>query len=423
MPGIAGFKKGFKKLFNFVKKSDEKNKKHIIEDENRITIIQNNKLSKECENPKVGNEKSTTGTENVSIGKNISSLEEVKESQLNKKNELVVNHDGNIVLGKEDDTLQNSYTTLLDNGKDETCTKSVIDNKTKIDDFQQQENSANNTTKPTAVVKPCQKIEVVDPPLETNEDSLKKLSSNKNCELSEESKTTETQDREIDIKHCEVKEEINVEHEVIHTKELKSEEDIIEIDLKIKSVNKEQLMLREEIKVVEASNMQMMIIVEEFEKTINQLMEEKEREEVCQQIILDRILNEKEDIVRDHKNVERAFGDLTDKYERARNIVPGLKICEDKLKESVDELSARYDAEEKNYSNTKIEAENKLVKAEDTLENNKKAKSMEIAKLTAQLRKTEMSISSLEKEIDQKNQENRELATMCDDLLARLEKS
>ena len=62
----------------------------------------------------------------------------------------------------------------------------------------------------------------------------------------------------------------------------------------------------------------------------------------------------------------------------------------------------RYDAEEKNYSNTKIEAENKLVKAEDTLENNKKAKSMEIAKLTAQLRKTEMSISSLEKEIDQK---------------------
>ena len=137
MPGIAGFKKGFKKLFNFVKKvrnrvklphiyipglvlticfqSDEKNKKHIIEDENRITIIQNNKLSKECENPKVGNEKSTTGTENVSIGKNISSLEEVKESQLDKKNELVVNHDGNKVLEKEDDTLENSYTTLLCN--------------------------------------------------------------------------------------------------------------------------------------------------------------------------------------------------------------------------------------------------------------------------------------------------------------------
>lgn len=85
MPGIAGFKKGFKKLFNFVKKSDEKNKKHIIEDENRSTIIQNNKLSKECKNPKVGNEKSTSGTENVSIGKNISSLEEEKESQLDKK--------------------------------------------------------------------------------------------------------------------------------------------------------------------------------------------------------------------------------------------------------------------------------------------------------------------------------------------------
>merc|ERR1712243_143958 len=94
--------------------SDEKNKKHIIEDENRSTIIQNNKFNMECKNPKVGNEKSTTGTENVSIGKNISSLEEVKESWLDEKNELVVNHDGNKVLGKEDDTLQNSYTTLLD---------------------------------------------------------------------------------------------------------------------------------------------------------------------------------------------------------------------------------------------------------------------------------------------------------------------
>ena len=43
----------------------------------------------------------------------------------------------------------------------------------------------------------------------------------------------------------------------------------------------------------------------------------------------------------DHQNVERAFADLTAKYERARNIVPALKVCEDNLKESVAELSSR----------------------------------------------------------------------------------
>ena len=62
----------------------------------------------------------------------------------------------------------------------------------------------------------------------------------------------------------------------------------------------------------------------------------------------------------------------------------------------------RHNADEKYYDDTKTEAENNLTKAEDTLKNNKKAKSMEIARLTAQLRKSEMNITSLEKEIDQK---------------------
>merc|ERR1719233_107408 len=355
---------------------------------------------------------------------NISLLENVNSNQLKENNsELVVNHDGKEVLVKENDALQNNPNTLLDNGKDQTWTNTIIDDKTKTDQLQQEHNSDNQTIKPTAVVKPCQKIEVEDQPKEKDENSLKKSKLNLNSEFSNELTTPATKDKGIIIKRCEAKEEKIIEHEVIHAKETKTEEDILEIDLKIKSMDKEKIMISEEIKTVEASNMQMMIIVEEFERTINQLMEEKEREEVCQQIILDRIFNEKEDIVKDHNNVERAFGDLTDKYERVRSIVPGLKMCEEKLKKTVSDLSARYNADEKNYEDTKTEAENNLTKAEDTLKNNKKAKSMEIARLTAQLRKSEMNISSLEKEIDQKSQENKELAAMCDDLLARLEKS
>ena len=364
MPGIAGFKKGFKKLFNFVKKvrnrvklllryltghvltkcfqSDEKTKKQTIEDENRSKTIQNNKIVKEYTEPKQGNEKSSKVINDVTHEKTISSLENINSNQLNKKTELVENHVEKEVIVKEDDALQNNSKTLLDNGKDETWTNTIIDDKTETENLQQEQNSDYKTTKPTAVVKPCQKIEVEDEPKEIDDDSLKKSKFSLNNEFSSELPTPATQDKEIDIKRCEAKEEKPIEHEVIHTKEPKTEEDILEIDLKLKSVDKEIIIISEEIKIVEASNMQMMIIVDEFEKTINQLMEEKEREEVCQQIIMDRILNEKEDIIRDHKNVERAFGDLTDKYERARSIVPGLKMCEDKLKKTVSELSARY---------------------------------------------------------------------------------
>merc|ERR1719233_2717416 len=238
---------------------------------------------------------------------NISLLENVNSNQLKENNsELVVNHDGKEVLVKENDALQNNPNTLLDNGKDQTWTNTIIDDKTKTDQLQQEHNSDNQTIKPTAVVKPCQKIEVEDQPKEKDEDSLKKSKLNLNSEFSNELSTPATKDKGIIIKRCEAKEE--------------------------------KIMISKEIKTVEASNMQMMIIVEEFERTINQLMEEKEREEVCQQIILDRIFNEKEDIVKDHNNVERAFGDLTDKYERARSIVPGLKMCEDKLKKTVSDL-------------------------------------------------------------------------------------
>ena len=50
----------------------------------------------------------------------------------------------------------------------------------------------------------------------------------------------------------------------------------------------------------------------------------------------------------------------------------------------------------------------------------KHCKAAEIAKLTALLRKAEMGVSSLEKQVDQKNQENQELTIICDELIAKV---
>ena len=46
--------------------------------------------------------------------------------------------------------------------------------------------------------------------------------------------------------------------------------------------------------------------------------------------------------MRDYHNVERAFADLNHKYERAREVVAGLQLNEDALKQSVAVLSSRY---------------------------------------------------------------------------------
>ena len=56
----------------------------------------------------------------------------------------------------------------------------------------------------------------------------------------------------------------------------------------------------------------------------------------------------------------------------------------------------------KKYEEAKAEAEEKLAKAEESLIERQKTKAMEIARLTAMLRKAEMNVSSLESEIDQK---------------------
>ena len=44
----------------------------------------------------------------------------------------------------------------------------------------------------------------------------------------------------------------------------------------------------------------------------------------------------------DHQNVERAFADLNNKYERAKEVVAGFQLSENNLKQAVEALSNRY---------------------------------------------------------------------------------
>merc|ERR1712203_1151511 len=92
--------------------------------------------------------------------------------------------------------------------------------------------------------------------------------------------------------------------------------------------------LRSELESSADSNRAMMGIVEEFEKTISQLISKKERESVCNVIERERLQTERAQILEDLQAVERAFNDLHRKYERTKEVVAGFKSNEDVLNNS-----------------------------------------------------------------------------------------
>ena len=50
-----------------------------------------------------------------------------------------------------------------------------------------------------------------------------------------------------------------------------------------------------EMQIVEDNTIKMVIVVEEFEKTLSQLVEEKERDEACWQILIGRLVKNMEE--------------------------------------------------------------------------------------------------------------------------------
>lgn len=188
----------------------------------------------------------------------------------------------------------------------------------------------------------------------------------------------------------------------------------------VKEKQNEIDMLKHDLQQNTESNKQMMMIVEEFEKTIGQLIGEKEREQVCNEIARDRVQNERNQILEDLQAVERAFNDLHRKYERTKEVVGGFKTNEDVLKATVEDLSKRYKKGEERYELLKTHAETKLNEANSRIAEIQRSKSGEIAKLTALLRKAEMRVASLERSVEQKSRENQELTTICDELIGKV---
>ncbi|KAM7391870.1 hypothetical protein PAMP_022521 [Pampus punctatissimus] len=163
-------------------------------------------------------------------------------------------------------------------------------------------------------------------------------------------------------------------------------------------------------------------IVAEYEKTIAQMIEDEQRNNLSSQKTLHAVTMEKEAALADLNSVERSLSDVFRRYENMKSTLEGFKKNEEVLKKCAQEYLARVKQEEQRYQTLKLHAEEKLDKANEEIAQVRAKASSESVALTASLRKEQMKNESLEQALQQKNQEIEELTKICDELIAKMGK-
>merc|ERR1711997_1009143 len=128
----------------------------------------------------------------------------------------------------------------------------------------------------------------------------------------------------------------------------------------IKSMGQEINVVKGNINQLENNNKGMLSVVNEYEKTISELISDRERERVCGEIDKEKLQNERDQTLEDLHSAERAFNDVHRKYERTKEIIGEFKRNEDALKAQVREVSEKLQKSEDRFELLKSHAEEKL---------------------------------------------------------------
>jgi len=410
---MTGFKKSFQKLLKLVKRSDENKKLKLSEETSKKEIQKSNEA-------------------NISSTSEIIPSSSITIDQITKEGDIISEQTSNKILNSE-----NKQKTERAEPSEEVPPSSC--------DVLLPQNTENTTAnKPTAIVKPCHKPESeVGPDVEEIKEVKNECELDKNhheLDVKKESAVEEiiepltdnnglqkhaTNDVLIDHANAEDDNEIvssvtdeNVIEQAAKVAEV-TQETLDDLAAKIKKCDEDIQKYQNEIKRVDTNNEQMLIVVDEFEKTIKQIVQDKEKENVYLFIQKENAERERNIVVADLENVERAFSDLSHKFERTKDVVTSFSQTEECLKQDLSVLTQRLKTEEEKFDKKKEEAEKQLSEAQERLSVTQKTGEREIARLTALLRKSEMSVASMEDKIKLKASENQDLTAMCDDLLSK----
>nr|XP_055025399.1 transforming acidic coiled-coil-containing protein 3 [Misgurnus anguillicaudatus]XP_055025400.1 transforming acidic coiled-coil-containing protein 3 [Misgurnus anguillicaudatus]XP_055025401.1 transforming acidic coiled-coil-containing protein 3 [Misgurnus anguillicaudatus] len=215
---------------------------------------------------------------------------------------------------------------------------------------------------------------------------------------------------------------------------VKAEESIIEVlkysqkdmDAALQRADRQaeerQQQLNAQIERLQLENQHMLFIVSEFENTITQITDEHKQKEDLAKIELERVSLEKEQLAKDLNELERSFSSVVKRLDRCKEVIEGFKKNEDTLKQYAQNCMDRLQKEEKRYQALKAHAEEKLDHANKAIADVRTKTGAEVATLQVQLKREQLKVQSLEKDLEQKAKEVKDVTELCDELLLKVQK-
>lgn len=243
------------------------------------------------------------------------------------------------------------------------------------------------------------------------------------------------------LKEFEKKQEQCKPYSPAKTKKDTKQEEIIVLEQKIKSFENKHRFLEDKLKRYEEEkdiNRENQEIIDMQKAKINELEELLKGKETCcdidkigdvnpdkiendesnkkeeefQKVMMDydiflrKVLTERQTLITEKNtaqkhlaNLETAFNDLLQKYERAKKVVEGFKSNEEILKTQMNEWNKMINMFNKKYNDLKSYAEKKISEANLAILNKDKGNIEEVAKLKAKILQSQVRISELEKQL------------------------
>ncbi|XP_035220161.1 transforming acidic coiled-coil-containing protein 3-like isoform X2 [Stegodyphus dumicola] len=207
---------------------------------------------------------------------------------------------------------------------------------------------------------------------------------------------------------------------LFHEKQLKRDRERCD---QMKLLERDKQILKNQLVALSKGYRASRVVLEELLNIFTLWLSAKEQERVEMTSNNQKVMKERDQALEDLQNVESAFADLHRRYENCKSVLEGYKQNEEKMKQQVAEMQGKLKQQEQMYEMLRARIQDKLDSANAEIESARKSGDAEVTVLRAQLKKAEMKISSLEKDLEQKNIENVELSSICDDLICKVGKT
>ncbi|KAK3094810.1 hypothetical protein FSP39_006495 [Pinctada imbricata] len=201
----------------------------------------------------------------------------------------------------------------------------------------------------------------------------------------------------------------------------------------IEQVNKKLEASKEENVTVTKNLKGMVETVNEYESIINEITKREEKLSAELKESRVQMQKEKDQSNEDIQNMDKAFSDLHKRFEKTKEILQQARqVCivvqvvllqarqnEAKWRQYGEECATRLKKSEEKAAKIKEKAEEKLNELAEKMEKMKVSSESEINMLQATLKRKDMTVDALQKQVEQKTTENKELTELCDQLFAK----